>query len=115
VVSDATGEALIELIDALTTNFTSFLREKAHFEYLSAAILPTLRDRDRIAIWSAASSTGEPAIPKALAGSPQVPVPGFQHEQGPEPMAVVAASGIMFCQQGANETGPDDTAVQKTG
>src|ERR1700733_15072155 len=34
VASDHTGDALIELADALTTNFTSFLREQAHFEFL---------------------------------------------------------------------------------
>src|ERR1700748_1741007 len=33
VLADSTGEALIELIDALTTNHTSFLRERAHFEF----------------------------------------------------------------------------------
>ena len=37
VLADSTGEALIELIDALTTNHTSFLRERAHFEFLARA------------------------------------------------------------------------------
>src|SRR5580692_8418473 len=34
VAADRTGEALIEMADALTTNFTSFLREQAHFQFL---------------------------------------------------------------------------------
>ncbi len=37
VVSDSTGDALVELIDSLTTNHTSFLRERAHFEFLASA------------------------------------------------------------------------------
>ena len=59
VIEDRSGEAMTALIDALTTNHTSFFREPAHFEFLRQTILPRLRDRDRIAIWCAASSTGE--------------------------------------------------------
>jgi chemotaxis protein methyltransferase CheR len=59
VLEDSTGEALIGLIDALTTNHTSFLREPAHFDYLRETILPALERRRRIEIWSAACSTGE--------------------------------------------------------
>ncbi|MGA2269938.1 MAG: protein-glutamate O-methyltransferase CheR [Bryobacteraceae bacterium] len=59
VTEDRTGEALIAMIDALTTNHTGFFRESAHFEFLRKTILPGLRERDRIAIWSAACSTGE--------------------------------------------------------
>lgn len=59
VVGDATGDALVSLIDALTTNHTSFFREPIHFEFLREKALPQLRDRERIAIWSAACSTGE--------------------------------------------------------
>jgi len=59
VVEDRTGEALVALIDALTTNHTSFFREPVHFEFLRRTILPGLRARDRIAVWSAACSTGE--------------------------------------------------------
>ena len=59
VTADRTGEALIALIDALTTNHTSFFREPAHFEFLRETILPRVKERDSIAIWSAACSTGE--------------------------------------------------------
>jgi chemotaxis protein methyltransferase CheR len=61
VIADASGNALVAMIDALTTNHTSFFREPAHFDFLKTAILPALRDRERITIWCAASSTGEEA------------------------------------------------------
>jgi len=57
VVADRTGEELIALLDALTTNFTSFLREAAHFDFLRKTIVPGLSGQIRI--WSAACSTGE--------------------------------------------------------
>jgi chemotaxis protein methyltransferase CheR len=57
VVADKTGEELIALLDALTTNFTSFLREAAHFDFLRKTIVPGLKGQIRI--WSAACSTGE--------------------------------------------------------
>jgi chemotaxis protein methyltransferase CheR len=59
VEADRTGLELIALIDALTTNFTSFLREPQHFEFLRSVILPALAARDSIRIWSAGCSTGE--------------------------------------------------------
>lgn len=58
VIADRTGTALAEMIDALTTNFTSFFRENAHFELLRKTVLPALK-KDRVRIWSAAYSTGE--------------------------------------------------------
>ena len=57
VSADNTGEELIALLDALTTNFTSFLREPAHFDFLRKTILPAIDGPIRI--WSAACSTGE--------------------------------------------------------
>ena len=59
VLDDRTGEALIELIDALTTNFTGFMREPSHFEFLCKEVLPGWLGRDRVRIWSTACSTGE--------------------------------------------------------
>ena len=59
VVSDATGEALVELIDSLTTNHTSFLRERAHFEFLARAANEEFARIRRLEIWSAACSSGE--------------------------------------------------------
>lgn len=46
-----------EMIDALTTNKTSFLRESAHFDYLRDQVFPGLTGSVRI--WSAGCSSGE--------------------------------------------------------
>ena len=46
-----------EMIDALTTNKTSFLREASHFDYLRDAVFPRLSGPVRI--WSAGCSSGE--------------------------------------------------------
>jgi len=59
VETDRTGKSLIALIDALTTNFTSFLRETAHFEFLKKVILPKLARREIVEVWCAAAATGE--------------------------------------------------------
>ncbi len=52
-----------DLINALTTNHTYFMRESAHFDYMSRIVLPwakakAARDRD-LRVWCGASSTGE--------------------------------------------------------
>ncbi len=67
VEQDSTGEALIGLIDALATNHTSFLRETAHFDFLRRSVLPELRERSSLEIWSAACSTGEEPYTLAMA------------------------------------------------
>lgn len=59
VKADRTGEELERLINALTTNHTSFLREPQHFALLREAVLPPLAGRAAIRIWSAGCSTGE--------------------------------------------------------
>lgn len=59
VLRDTSGESLTALIDALTTNFTSFLREPAHFEFLKKEILSVIGSRDKVEIWCAAAATGE--------------------------------------------------------
>ncbi|MFD0978422.1 CheR family methyltransferase [Tropicimonas aquimaris] len=51
-----------QLISALTTNVTGFLRERHHFDFLRQNILPDLTTRakrgERIRIWSAGCSSG---------------------------------------------------------
>jgi len=59
VVEDRSGESLISLIDALTTNHTAFFREPPHFDFLRERFLPGHAGRGNIDIWSAACSSGE--------------------------------------------------------
>jgi chemotaxis protein methyltransferase CheR len=59
VREDSTGEALIQLIDSLTTNFTSFLREPAHFEFLKQVLRDEFSGLASVRVWSAGCSSGE--------------------------------------------------------
>jgi chemotaxis protein methyltransferase CheR len=63
---DASGALRGKVVDAITTNETSFFRDTAPFELLQHKLLPELIDRRRqqvrplpIRIWSAACSTGQ--------------------------------------------------------
>ena len=59
VENDPYGDSFTEMIDALTTNHTSFLRESQHFEFLRKTVLPALPGDSGLQIWSAACSSGE--------------------------------------------------------
>jgi chemotaxis protein methyltransferase CheR len=59
------------MVDAITTNFTSFFREKQHFDFLVNKILPKIvQAKDsrflRIRGWCAAASSGEEPYTLAL-------------------------------------------------
>lgn len=64
-VNDPSGNEFTTLIDSLSTNLTSFFREKQHFEYLAKVFYPAIlkkksADRNfRIRAWSAGCSSGE--------------------------------------------------------
>jgi len=65
--ADATGRELSHFVDVVTTNFTRFFREEAHFELLSSYVLEAIRDgRRRLRIWCAAASTGEEPYSAAI-------------------------------------------------
>ena len=73
VARDATGEALSELIDRISTNHTFFFREPEHFRFLAEVALPEIcaklearHDRD-VRIWSAGCSSGEEPYTIAIA------------------------------------------------
>lgn len=55
------GREMVEFINAITTNLTSFFRESHHFDYLKQQVLAPLANRagQRMRIWSAGCSTGE--------------------------------------------------------
>jgi len=60
VTHDQTGEEVVQLVDAISTNVTSFFRERAHFEFLAQAMSRWLAaGQSRFRVWSAACSTGE--------------------------------------------------------
>jgi chemotaxis protein methyltransferase CheR len=65
VLKDPSGPGFVEFIDRVSTNLTSFFREKRHFEYLQDTLLPRLMQaapdpaRIRLRGWSAGCSTGE--------------------------------------------------------
>lgn len=56
-------DELVELANAITTNLTSFFRERHHFDYLSSEVVPQLlqtqRATRRIRVWCSAASTGQ--------------------------------------------------------
>ncbi len=57
---DPSGEELINFLDVISTNFTSFYREPEHFEILTSALMQwAKRGQRRFRIWCAASSSGE--------------------------------------------------------
>ena len=63
IISGKDPEMVSVMLNKLTTNYTYFMREKEHFDFLQKQILPELANkhsRDRsIAIWSAGCSSGE--------------------------------------------------------
>jgi chemotaxis protein methyltransferase CheR len=63
LLSNNPEEEMVDFVNSITTNLTSFYREAHHFEYLSDTVLKYLQDKrraeKRIRIWSAGCSTGE--------------------------------------------------------
>ncbi|MFK8066791.1 MAG: protein-glutamate O-methyltransferase CheR [Gammaproteobacteria bacterium] len=63
IVDSSGSEELESFVNAVTTNLTSFFREKHHFEHLKSTVIPGLLEHNfsskKIRIWSAGCSTGE--------------------------------------------------------
>lgn len=63
VEHNPSGPEATDIVNALTTNHTYFMREFEHMEYLRQVVLPKLKVKEAarkdLRIWSAASSTGE--------------------------------------------------------
>ncbi len=63
IISGRDPEMVTAMLNKLTTNYTYFLREEAHFKYLWDVVLPDLQKkhaRDKcLSIWSAGCSSGE--------------------------------------------------------
>jgi chemotaxis protein methyltransferase CheR len=80
VKSDAGGNELTNMLDALSTNLTSFFRENEHFEYLANNILPMIVNRSsqtgrRLRIWSAGCSSGEEPYTIGMVANDKLPNP----------------------------------------
>lgn len=69
VRSEPEGPECRAMIDALTTNKTSFFREAAHYDLLASRIVPELlaKGAGSIAGWSAGCATGEEPYSLAMA------------------------------------------------
>jgi len=77
--SDTTGEALREVMDAISTNLTSFFRENDHFVFMSKVMIPQIQQsgaraggKIRLRGWSAGCSTGEEVYTMAMTISESV-------------------------------------------
>ncbi|PWC34294.1 chemotaxis protein [Azospirillum sp. TSO35-2] len=70
--SDAGAGEIGFLVNALTTNLTSFYRESHHFDFLADTVLPEVRARNagvpkpRLRLWSAGCSSGPEAYTMAM-------------------------------------------------
>lgn len=59
LIQSSTGDRELDhMIDAMTTNKTSFFREIEHFKFLQEKVLPQIKGK-RMRFWSAACSSGE--------------------------------------------------------
>lgn len=69
VFADASGKKANELVARLTTNYTYFMREEAHYKFMRQVALPEwsqkLSSRD-LRTWSAGCSTGAEAYTAAM-------------------------------------------------
>ncbi len=78
VVQDRTGDEMVQLLDAISTNVTSFFRESDHFTFLSDAVRGWIgKGQRRLRIWSAASSTGEEPYTIAMTLREAIDQPGI--------------------------------------
>lgn len=62
---DETGDELVHMLDAISTNLTSFFREEKHFNFLTETVFPSYvtgkkqGGSRRLRLWSAGCSSGE--------------------------------------------------------
>ncbi len=77
VLQDRAGDEMVHLLDAISTNVTSFFREAEHFTFLSEVVTRWLaKGQRRFRIWSAASSTGEEPYTLAMTLLETIKEPG---------------------------------------
>ena len=65
--ADSTGTELRRFLDAISTNYTSFMRESGHYAVLAGGVRSLSRDRRLgLRLWCAAAATGEEAYSIAM-------------------------------------------------
>ncbi|MFB6345305.1 MAG: protein-glutamate O-methyltransferase CheR [bacterium] len=82
VTGDRTGQELSFLLQAISTNVTSFFREQKHFDFMESQVVPemvekynTSSDRTYIHLWSSACSTGQEPYTMAISLLESLPDP----------------------------------------
>ena len=78
-------DLVIDIVEAMTTNETSFFRDTRPFENLKNAVLPYYRDNapagKNLRIWSAAASSGQEAYSIAMTLKEEEPkMPGWHYD-----------------------------------
>ena len=63
---DKSGKMIEEFVNKITTNYTYFMREEAHFEFIVKNILPQLDPQRRFQIWIAGCSSGQECYTLAM-------------------------------------------------
>ncbi|GLS24403.1 chemotaxis protein methyltransferase 3 [Marinibactrum halimedae] len=68
LLKKADNEEMVNFINAITTNLTSFFREEHHFDFLRESYFPKILSDNskRLRCWSAGCSTGEEAYSLAI-------------------------------------------------
>lgn len=65
---DGSGDEIVQLLDAISTNVTHFFRESVHFDFVMDAVRAwAAAGQSRFRFWSAACSTGEEPYSLAIA------------------------------------------------
>jgi len=76
LAADTTAGELTAMLDAISTNLTSFFRENAHFEFLATEVLGGWNaSRRPLRAWSAGCSSGEEAYSLAICLQEHLPQP----------------------------------------
>jgi chemotaxis protein methyltransferase CheR len=75
VSHDSSGMELTAMLDAISTNLTSFFRESEHFDYIASEVFTKLvaSGQRRLRIWSAGCSTGEEPYSIAITATEKIP------------------------------------------
>lgn len=79
VTADASGNEIVALLDAVSTNVTHFFRENKHFDFFREKVIPEWlatnggAGEKLMRIWSAASSSGEEPYSIAITAEEAMP------------------------------------------